>query len=224
MSKELSVLVAAYDDSDSAQQGYSVLKEELPKTGLVMDRSKVLVLATSDAPNEISVEHTGGGPIGMVVEHKAGQALKGRLAPGTGMIVGVIDPAVEGQVSQRWRRREVGRSSRSSGTAGMTRRGRRPFRRRWGWPWRWPWSSGFTPLHPPRRSARSPRQTRNSRTRPISGEATGFLMGFRRWTRRRALVAGAVAAGAILLYHEDRKTAEAQQALRPSACPAAGAG
>ena len=95
MSKELSVLVAAYDDSDNAQQGYSVLKEELPKTGLVMDRSKVLVLATSDAPNEIGVEHTGGGPIGMVVEHKAGQALKGRLAPGTGM----IDPAVEGQAS-----------------------------------------------------------------------------------------------------------------------------
>ena len=99
MSKELSVLVAAYDDSDSAQQGYSVLKEELPKSGLVMDRSKVLVLASSAAPNEISVEHTGGGPIGMVVERKAGQALKGRLAPGTAMIVGVIDPDVEGQAS-----------------------------------------------------------------------------------------------------------------------------
>ena len=99
MSKELSVLVAAYDDSDSAQHEYSVLKEELPKTGLVMDRSKVLVLATSDAPNEISVEHTGGGPIGVVVEHKASQALKGRLAPGTGMIIGVIDPTVEAQAS-----------------------------------------------------------------------------------------------------------------------------
>ena len=35
----------------------------------------------------------------MVVEHKASQALKGRLAPGTGMIVGVIDPDVEGQAS-----------------------------------------------------------------------------------------------------------------------------
>ena len=77
MSKELSVLVAAYDDSDSAHHEFSVLKEELPKTGLVMDRSKVIVLATSDAPNEISLEHTGGGPIGMVVEHKASQALKG---------------------------------------------------------------------------------------------------------------------------------------------------
>ena len=99
MSKERSVLVAAYDDSDSAQHEYSVLKEELPKTGLVMDRSKVLVLATSDAPNEISAEHTGGGPIGKVVERAAGQALKGRLAPGTAMIIGVIDPAVEDQAS-----------------------------------------------------------------------------------------------------------------------------
>ena len=99
MSRELSVLVAAYDDGDAAQHGYSVLKEELPKAGLVMDRSKVLVLATSDAPNEISVEHAGGGPIGKVVEHAAGQALKGRLAPGTAMIVGVIEPAVEGQAS-----------------------------------------------------------------------------------------------------------------------------
>ena len=50
MSKERSVLVAAYDDSDSAQHEYSVLKDELPKTGLVMDRSKVLVLASSDRP------------------------------------------------------------------------------------------------------------------------------------------------------------------------------
>ena len=99
MSKELSVLVAAYDDSDSAQHEYSVLKEELPKTGLVMDRSKVIVLATSDAPNEIGTEHTGGGPIGTVVERAAGKALKGRLAPGTAMIVGVIEPAVEGQAS-----------------------------------------------------------------------------------------------------------------------------
>ena len=99
MSKDLSVVVAAYDDSNSAQQGYSVMKEELPKSGLVMDRSKVLVLASSAAPNEISVEHTGGGPIGMVVERKASQALKGRLAPGTAMIVGVIDPSVEAQAS-----------------------------------------------------------------------------------------------------------------------------
>ena len=70
MSKDLSVVVAAYDDSNSAQQGYSVLKDELPKSGLVVDRSKVLVLASSAAPNEISVQHTGGGPIGMVVERR----------------------------------------------------------------------------------------------------------------------------------------------------------
>ena len=99
MSKERSVLVAAYDDSDSAQHEYSVLKEELPKAGLVMDRSKVLVLATSDAPNEIGTEHTGGGPIGKVIERVAGQALKGRLAPGTAMIIGVIDPGVAEQAS-----------------------------------------------------------------------------------------------------------------------------
>ena len=99
MSKELSVLVAAYATAIARSTSISVLKEELPKTGLLMDRSKVIVLATSDAPNEISVEHTGGGPIGKVVEHAAGQALKGRLAPGTAMIIGVIDPAVEGQAS-----------------------------------------------------------------------------------------------------------------------------
>ncbi len=99
MSKELSVLVAAYDDSDRAQHEYSVLKEELPKTGLVMDRSKVLVLASSDAPNEISAEHMGGGPIGKLVERAAGKALKGRLAPGTAMIIGVIEPAVGDQAS-----------------------------------------------------------------------------------------------------------------------------
>ena len=99
MSKERSVLVAAYDDSDRAQHEYSILKDELPKTGLVMDRSKVIVLATSDAPNEVSAEHTGGGPIGKVVEHAAGQALKGRLAPGTALIIGVIDPAAEDQAS-----------------------------------------------------------------------------------------------------------------------------
>ena len=99
MSKERSVLVAAYDDSDSAQHEYSVLKEELPKAGLVMDRSKVLVLATSDAPNEVGTEHTGGGPIGAVVERAAGKGLKGRLAPGTAMIIGVIEPSVEEQAS-----------------------------------------------------------------------------------------------------------------------------
>ena len=169
MSKELSVLVAAYDESDSAKHEYSVLKEELPKTGLVMDRSKMLVLATSYAPNEIGTEHTGGGPVGKVVERAAGQALKGRLAPGTAMIVGVIEPAVEHEVSERRRTREVGRSSPSSGTAGRTRRGRRPLRRPWAWPWRWPWSSGFTPLRPRRRSARSPPRTRASRTRPARG-------------------------------------------------------
>ena len=96
MSKERSVLVAAYDDSDRAQHEYSILKDELPKTGLVMDRSKVIVLATSERPNEVSAEHTGGGPIGKVVEHAAGQALKGRLAPGTALIIGVIDPAAAG--------------------------------------------------------------------------------------------------------------------------------
>ena len=99
MSKELSVLVAAYSDGDSAQHEYSLLKEELPKTGLLVDRSKVIVLASSDAPNEISVEHIGGGPIGKVVEHAAGQALKGRLAPGTALIIGVIDPAVDDQAT-----------------------------------------------------------------------------------------------------------------------------
>ena len=60
---------------------------------------RCIVLASSDAPNEISAEHTGGGPIGKVVERAAGQALKGRLAPGTAMIIGVIDPAVEDQAS-----------------------------------------------------------------------------------------------------------------------------
>ena len=62
-----------------------------------MDRSKVIVLATSDAPNEVNVEHTGGGPIGKLVEVRAGRALKGRLAPGNAMIIGVIDPDVEGE-------------------------------------------------------------------------------------------------------------------------------
>ena len=49
---------------------------------------------TRSAPSTL-----GGGPIGKVVERAAGKALKGRLAPGTAMIIGVIEPAVEGQAS-----------------------------------------------------------------------------------------------------------------------------
>ena len=84
MSKELSVLVAAYSDSDRAQHEYSLLKDELPKTGLLIDRSKVIVLASSDAPNEISVEHMGGGPIGKVVEHTGRPGSEGAACPGNG--------------------------------------------------------------------------------------------------------------------------------------------
>ena len=163
MSKELSVLVAAYGDSDSAQHDFAVLKEELPKTGRLMDRSKVIVLASSDAPNEISVEHTGGGPIGKVVERRAGEDLKGRLAPGNGDDHRGDRSRRRGSgLRRRWRRRGVARSSRWSRRTGMARRGRRPFRRRWAWRWRRSWSSGFTLRHPPRRSARSPQQIRNS--------------------------------------------------------------
>ena len=75
MSRDLSVLVAAYDDSDIAQHEYSVLKEELPKTGLVIDRSKVLVLASSDAPNEISVGTHGRGA------DREGRRARGRPGP-----------------------------------------------------------------------------------------------------------------------------------------------
>ena len=73
MSKELSVLAAAYDDSEARSASTPSLKEDLPKSGLLMDRSKVIVLASSDAPNEVNVEHTGGGPIGKLVEVGAGR-------------------------------------------------------------------------------------------------------------------------------------------------------
>ena len=95
MRREMSVLAAAYSDDEEAAGDFEALKEDLPKVGRLMDRSKVIVLATSDAPNEVNVEHIGGGPIGKLVEVGAGRGLKGRLAPGNAMIVGVIDPGIE---------------------------------------------------------------------------------------------------------------------------------
>ena len=95
MRRELSVLAAAYSDDEEAAGDFEALKEDLPKVGRLMDRSKVIVLATSDAPNEVNVEHIGGGPVGKLVEVGAGRGLKGRLAPGNAVIVGVIDPGIE---------------------------------------------------------------------------------------------------------------------------------
>ena len=83
MRREMSVLAAAYSDDEEAAGDFEALKEDLPKVGRLMDRSKVIVLATSDAPNEVNVEHIGGGPVGKLVEVGAGRGLKGRLAPGT---------------------------------------------------------------------------------------------------------------------------------------------
>ena len=97
MRREMSVLAAAYSDEEEAASDFEALKEDLPKVGRLMDRSKVIVLATSDAPNEVNVEHIGGGPIGKLVEVGAGRGLKGRLAPGNAVIVGVIDPGVESE-------------------------------------------------------------------------------------------------------------------------------
>ncbi len=95
MRREMSVLAAAYSDDEEAAGDFEGLKEDLPKVGRLMDRSKVIVLATSDAPNEVNVEHVGGGPVGKLVEVGAGRGLKGRLAPGNAVIVGVIDPDIE---------------------------------------------------------------------------------------------------------------------------------
>ena len=97
MRRELSVLAAAYSDDLEAAGDFEALKEDLPKVGRLIDRSKVILLVTSDAPNEVSVDHTGGGPIGKLVEVRAARSLKGRLAPGNAMIVGVIDAGVEGE-------------------------------------------------------------------------------------------------------------------------------
>ena len=97
MKRELSVLAAAYSDSEDAERDFEGLKEDLPTSGHLMDRSKVIVLASSDAPNEVTVEHTGGGPIGKLVEVRAARTLKGRLAPGNAMVIGVIDSDVEGE-------------------------------------------------------------------------------------------------------------------------------
>ncbi len=96
MRRELSVLAAAYSDDEEAVGDFEALKADLPKAGRLMDRSKVIVLATSDAPNEVNVAHTGGGPIGKLVEVRAGRGLKGRLAPGNAVVIGVIDPGIEG--------------------------------------------------------------------------------------------------------------------------------
>ena len=90
MKRELSVLAAAYSDSEDAERDFEGLKEDLPTSGRLMDRSKVVVLASSDAPNEVTVEHTGGGPIGKLVEVRAARTLKGRLAPGNAMVIGVM--------------------------------------------------------------------------------------------------------------------------------------
>ena len=53
-----------------------------------MDRSKVIVLASSDAPNEVNAEHTGGGPIGKLVEVGAGRGTEGQARSGNAMIIG----------------------------------------------------------------------------------------------------------------------------------------
>ena len=61
-------MAAAYSDDEEAAGDFAALKEDLPKVGRLVDRSKVILLATSDAPNEVDVEHIGGGPIGKLVE------------------------------------------------------------------------------------------------------------------------------------------------------------
>ena len=97
MRREMCAVAAAYSDDEEAAGDFAALKEDLPKVGRLVDRSKVILLATSDAPNEVNVEHIGGGPIGKLVEVAAGRGLKGRLAPGNAVIVGVVDPDVENE-------------------------------------------------------------------------------------------------------------------------------
>ena len=96
MKRELSVLAAAYSDSEDAERDFEGLKEDLPTSGRLMDRSKVIVLASSDAPNEVTVEHTGGGPIGKLVEVRAGADTEGPARSGER----------DGHRGDRFRRRE----------------------------------------------------------------------------------------------------------------------
>ena len=132
MRREMSALAAAYSDDEEAAGDFEALKEDLPKVGRLVDRSKVILLATSDAPNEVDVEHIGGGPIGKLVEVAAGRGLKGRLAPGNAVIVGVVDPDVENEAFEalgRARGRAVVPVEEGEGKT--SRRARRPSRRRW---------------------------------------------------------------------------------------------